>query len=324
MYKQVKSLSRRYKLFFQELDACVDPRPGRYARSYLFLDSIIALILHGASPRDYILFEFWKKSNRERSTFITMRRFLNMLDKYNERRKKSLFQNKHEFNTTFRAFIKRSWLDVSSCTLEAFKEFVSQHKTVLVKPVEGYQGHGIYTLDFSTNDLDAKALFEDLRNQEVIMEEVITRGVLSEFNPSSINSIRVVTLLSGDRTDIKFASLKMGNSNMLTDNFGSGGIVGVIDVDSGIVITPGMNNKKERFTRHPASGKQIVGYQIPGWNDIVSTVVAASKIVPEVRYVGWDVTINEAGEVVIIEGNDDSDRAIQLHDQAGRRKAFSA
>ena len=324
MQKQLNLLYNRYKLFFRELDEFVDPRPSGTAKALMFLDSIIAHIMHGASPTDYIIFEFWRKSNRERSTFITMRRFLNMLDKYNDKKKTNLFRSKNEFNRVFSQFLKRSWLDLSSCTFEEFKEFIFLHKKVLIKPNRGFEGRGIHTLDFSKNDLDENALFEDLRKQKVIMEEVITRGVLSEFNPSSINSIRIVTLLTGDTTEIKYANIKMGRGDILTDNFGSGGIVAVVDANTGIIVTRGTNKKKEWFITHPTSGKQIIGYQIPRWEDIVNTVVAASKVVPEVRHVGWDVTINEAGEVVIIEGNDNSDRAIQLIDQVGRRKIFSA
>ncbi len=320
--QKLKRYMQAYQKFYHDLDHFVYPKPNRPTKLFLLFDGLSAFFIHGSTPSDYLDFEYWKKTHRERSNYITFRSFITLQKKYNDSHKISIFRNKNEFNKTFFKYLKRTWLDVSSCTLAEFKSFIANKTKIIVKPIDGYQGLGIYSLDLTDHNIEDEMLFENMQKENVVIEELITPGVLSEFNPSSINSIRVVTLLNNEKTNFIFAGFKMGNGDVLVDNFAYGGIVSIVDLDTGIIIAPGANKKREKFIRHPYSGKQIVGYQIPKWDEILNTVVEASKIVPEVRYVGWDVTINQAGEVLIIEGNDNSDYDIQGDDQIGRKNIF--
>lgn len=80
-----------------------------------------------------------------------------------------------------------------------------------------------------------------------------------------------------------------------------------------------MDRKWNRYTVHPDSRKTIAGFQIPKWTNIVDTVKNAARVHPEVRYVGWDVTIKSSGEIVLIEGNPGADPDVtQIEDQIGK------
>ena len=48
--------------------------------------------------------------------------------------------------------------------------------------------------------------------------------------------------------------------------------------------------------------KDIYGFKVPFYEEACQMVKEASKVVPSVRYVGWDVAITNKGPV-IIEGN---------------------
>ena len=39
------------------------------------------------------------------------------------------------------------------------------------------------------------------------------------------------------------------------------------------------------------------------WDDVVNLVVEAAKVVPQIRYVGWDVAISNKYGPLLIEGN---------------------
>ena len=62
-----------------------------------------------------------------------------------------------------------------------------------------------------------------------------------------------------------------------------------------------------------------MGFKVPQWDNIVDTVKKAAIVHPEVRYVGWDVTIKEDGTIVLIEGNPGADPDVtQIEDQIGK------
>lgn len=323
MNKELRYFLNSYRYLFQHIELENDFGPDWLAKSYAFIDSLGASILHGASARDYAEFRFYEKANIARKRFVTRRRFLNLLRTYNDSEFTHLFRNKINFLKKFEQFIGRSWLDVGNSTFDDFAQFIEHHERVIVKPLDGGEGRGIWQLNASDCANDVAAMFERLKEERVVLEERVTPGVLSQFNPGCVNTLRVVSLLRADTTEIIFATLRMADGDSITDNHASGGIAAVVDVGTGLIETSGHNRQDKRFVHHPVSGAQIIGFQIPGWDRVVSTVVAASKVVPQVRYVGWDVTINCADEVVVIEGNDRSSRFIQAHNQVGLRNALN-
>lgn len=47
---------------------------------------------------------------------------------------------------------------------------------------------------------------------------------------------------------------------------------------------------------------RIMGLKIPYWDEVVLMLSKAAKLVPEVKYVGWDIAITKDGPC-LIEGN---------------------
>lgn len=143
---------------------------------------------------------------------------------------------------------------------------------------------------------------------------------MAAFNNTAVNTIRVVTLIcADDSVRIMAAVLRLSRKGKFADNFHHDGIASLIDVETGIVNTTGVDRKWNRYTIHPDSRKPIVGFQIPRWFEVVDMVKKAARVHPEVRYVGWDVTIKSSGEIVLIEGNPGADPDVtQIEDQVGK------
>ena len=78
-----------------------------------------------------------------------------------------------------------------------------------------------------------------------------------------------------------------------------------------------------RYTVHPLTGKPIVGYRIPFWNEIRTMVKELGLVVPELRYTGWDVAITSKGPI-LIEGNHRGMFDVQQQaDQVGKRELYN-
>jgi len=169
--------------------------------------------------------------------------------------------------------------------------------------------------------VDLRAIRENLKLEKVIIEEVIEQHQeISEFNSTSVNTLRLVTLLCGDgKAKVMTANFRCGNGEKYADNFHHNGIASTIDIPTGTVVTTGVGMDLRRYVDHPVTKKTIVGFKIPHWEQVVETVTAAAQVVPSIRYVGWDVAIGKDGRIIIVEGNCAAGQDVtQLPDQVGK------
>ena len=94
----------------------------------------------------------------------------------------------------------------------------------------------------------------------------------------------------------------MGMGNSVVDNLNSGGLAAVIDKETGIISTPGADKIGETFEKHPDTGTEIIGFEIPKFAEAVATVKEAATVVPQIGYAAWDIAVSD-DDVQLIEGN---------------------
>src|SRR5699024_2844236 len=187
-------------------------------------------------------------------------------------------------------------------------------------PIGESHGKGISIVEIK-RETDLVSLYKELKNENSIIEELIVQHKdLAEFNPTSVNTLRVVTLFCPDgEVRVMTANLRVGNGLRYADNFHHNGIATLLNVNTGIVVTSGIDMNFNRYMIHQVSGKQIIGFKVPYWDEVVKTVKKVAKVTPTVGYVGWDVAIGENGEIIILEGNAAADPDIsQMPDQIGK------
>jgi glutathione synthase/RimK-type ligase-like ATP-grasp enzyme len=302
------SLSKRYKTEFEQYSGYHD---AFHFVVYLF-DYLLALLIYGASINDYFAFGFFKLRPKGRNEYITYRRYHKILNKCNQKEYIKFFRDKSLFNQRYAKYLHRESLDVSSITEEEFSAFFEKHKEVFVKEVLGFRGKSVWF--YRSEETEAKELYrqlkEDKNGRYVIESKLSQHEALSSFHPASVNSIRIITVYDevADIVHIMFAKIRIGNNGSHLDNTHAGGISGNIDLETGIINTPGYSvlDKKE-YVYHPTTGKQIIGAKIPCWKECKEFVEEVARITPEVRYVGWDIVILPDGKFALIEANDNAD-----------------
>ncbi len=184
------------------------------------------------------------------------------------------------------------------------REFVTRRGVVMVKVPDSLSGYGIERVEAAeVTDWEAFRT-RLLERRQFLVEEFITQhDEMASLNPSSVNSLRVITYFDGDRTHVLASVLKMGNGGPI-DNFSGGGMYTMLD-DEGVVHSPAFDESGTTFATHPLSGTPIVGFRVPYYDRVIAFVDELSREIPEVPYVGWDVAIAPDGPVVI-EGNPNS------------------
>ena len=260
-------------------------------------------IKYGAGFNDYLLCEFYNLTDAQRATYITRSVNNNLVRILNNRDYYHFFDNKAEFYTTFAKYIGRQWLDFSKASKEDFKKFMETRDAVMVKPGSSSGGFGVNKLfkkDFSSLD----AMYEKLKAEDIgVVEDVLQQHeTMNQMNPHAINTLRIVTILNESGPHIVYAHIRIGNSDRPVDNLHSGGMFAPIDLEKGVIQYPAYDKARHTYTEHPRTHTHIQGFAIPYWEEAKSMCLEACQIIPQMRYVGWDVAITPDGPV-FVEGN---------------------
>jgi hypothetical protein len=260
---------------------------------YTILDMVWCNLRYGAmDSRDYLLFEFWKKSASERNKFFTKRRYFKLIKTFDKETLLNL-GDKSFLYQKYSDFIKRDWMLADATTEgDKIKEFFAKHDRVLVKPLSSEQGRGIYVVDVSDEEEITKVI-ESYKVNSVLLEEVCSNcEELNRINSSSLNTLRIYTIVSkeGD-IQIPSVSLRCGCGNMVVDNWGSGGVGYPVDIDSGIVCALGVDKKGNKHIYHPGTDVVMPGFAIPRFKEACEMAKDIIRKNMKVVYAGHDIAI---------------------------------
>ena len=242
--------------------------------------------------RDYLLFEFWKKSGSERNKFFTKRRYFRLLKRFD---KEVLCQGggKAFLYKKYSDFIRREWLLVDTTTnKDTIVDFFTKHKKVIVKPLSSEQGKGISISDGNDQRIIDRLTAERKLNPVLLEEICYNCEELERINNSSLNTLRIYTIVKRDgEIEIPSASLRCGCGDSVVDNWGAGGVGYPIDIERGVIFGPGADKKGCKHIVHPGTDIVMPGFSIPRFKDacdLARQVILKDK---RVVYAGLDIAI---------------------------------
>lgn len=219
----------------------------------------------------------------------------------------TLAKNKEESNTYFNKFMKRPWCINRNVTYEEFLKLFQGCKSIIYKPLRGHRGDDIKA--FEVNDENIRDVYHRLLDlpEGVIEEYVVQHHILSQLCESSLNTLRVVTITSksvpvtpdGAFTDIAYMVLRIGGGTTIVDNLHAGGMLALVDLQSGITVTNGGDAEGNIYEIHPVSGATIKGVKLPFFEEAKKMVYEMCSMELVEGYLGWDIGITENGPVFI-------------------------
>lgn len=340
MYRSTKENKGNYTLFsyvkrgleltspkeFRRFRIRYLPDIGWWRHFWLLMDYYSSLILHGATVSDFFEYQFWKKKNIERSEYVTML-FSQKIQKQFNRGDKTVFIDKVKFNKVYSEFRTIKSMDLSSdeYSVSDFVDFIkSCNRKVLMKPLMGASGRGIYKANVDTDE-NAILLYEKIKQSgdDYLAEELFEQtGSLHEINPSCLNTVRIFTLNDGKDVYLMCAGVRVGGGNSIVDNIHAGGMVCELEKETGVVVGPGWNLLGERFIHHPLTGKLLPGTVVPQWKRVLDTIKRAAMVTPNIGHCAWDVAVSET-EITLIEANEQGNfDLIQSCSQSGCKKDY--
>lgn len=288
-----------YKNYFKAAEK-VHNRTGRPILAVLF-DITYCGFRYSAGYEDYLQSSMWELNKFQRSQIVTRGVNNEIIVKYNDPKYFHCFDDKNEFNTLFSRYLHRDWVYIKDVNdRDKFARFIEGRDKWMLKPLHGEGGFGVKKLPATMEAFD-----KNTDSLPYLAEEVIIQHpVMADLNPSSVNTLRMLTFLKDDGTsELAYVYLRIGYGDVVVDNFCSGGVVANVDLSDGTVHTPAVDTEYRPMSKHPFTGAQIEGLKIPFFDEAREMVLDAAKVVPQIRWVGWDIAITENGPVMV-EGNE--------------------
>ena len=217
---------------------------------------------------------------------------------------------------------------------------------MFVKSVDGTYGEGAFTIARSGDSFEFEGQtgsLEDLYDhfQVKLREEkgwIVQPRMRSHPSLAGIVSqhglatIRAVTAMHEGQPRLLIAGLKLTVGENITDNFSkgvSGNLLAPIDRKTGTLSaawgTSGSDwPRMTAFPNHPESGRQIDGFVLPFWDDLVDLALRTQQSLPRLASAGWDIAATDQG-VMLVEANLTYDLSIlQIAHQRGLKREIGA
>lgn len=300
LLRRIKGMSLKRMLMHVEQ---INEESGR-AKIIIIIDMLWCVFRYGVGYLDYKVFGFnYIRGKAKRKTFFTMNDNLFLVRSVNDKAYDYKFSDKVAFNEVFADYLGREWLDLKKASAEEFGEFIKDKTSVFVKVTDSCGGEGVEKKEI-TADTNAGELYRELieKNQTLVEERLVQRSEMDKLSPSSINTIRITSVLSKGEAHIMYALVRMSNGESEVDNISSGGMYCPVD-GNGVIFAPAFCDKTGLcYKEHPLTKTKFEGFVIPFYKQAEELVKKAALEVPQIRYVGWDVAICQKGPV-LIEGN---------------------
>ena len=285
-------------------------RSGK-SRIWLMTDMLKCGIKYNAGYIDYKIAQMYRLNDDQRKTVITRGISNEIVRRMNPKEYWHTFDDKAEFNEFFKKWIPRKWIRIDAGTTpEDVYTLCRGFSQLIGKPLEGSSGVGIQKYTEADWKDGPGAFLEKLRKDGIgILEEIVIQHPrMASLCPTSVNTCRIATLLGDKKQGIVYAFLRIGNGKVM-DNVDCGGMASRINIETGKLQTVGADKQGNTFIKHPMTDMSIIGFQIPYWEEAKKMCLDAAQMIPQMRFIAWDVAITDKGPT-FIEGNSFPSHAI--------------
>lgn len=274
---------------------------------------------YGFHVDEYFIYDVKSLSGIGKSKFITEETRWKYYEKFNEKSNQPIFDNKDQTFEKFKKYYHRECIVLrDDSDKETFLSFVAKYENIILKPRNSSGGKGVRLFQKDADTFES--LLAEYRSGFVAEPVLKNAFEVAEFHKESLNTVRIVTVRLNNRVEIGCAFARFGSGESCVDNFASKGIMGAIDVDTGIIYAA-IDKRGNRYIVHPDSKKTILGYKIPEYEKLVSLVKELAFVVPTNRYTGWDMAYTEEGWL-IVEINASGQFVAQMPAKEGLKEKF--
>lgn len=197
---------------------------------------------------------------------------------------------------------RHNWLDRETVRMLLKGVFVG-------KPCRSSGGSGVELRD----DLTPEWIERYGGDQYIVQERIEQCEFSAQFNPASVNTIRMMTMRCPWNGEVVVcrSMMRMGVSDAVVDNMMKGGLCVCIG-DRGQLGRYAYDYDGQRFERHPVSGYTFSGMTHPGYAKMVDLAKSIHTKVLAFNLLSFDLVQRKDGSICVVEINATSEGITQL------------
>jgi len=203
------------------------------------------------------------------------------------------------------------YADGKAITRKEAERICGNLEAAIIKPSMSTRGHGVRKIRIQDGitDLNGKTIGEvfDSYGQDFLVQEVVQQHeAMSALNPTSANTIRLLTYRSDMEVILLYAVIRIGQKDQVIDNESSGGISARINLD-GTLAKYAYGAPGNDMVEKTDVGVTLEGYAIPNFDQVVATAKRLHYRLAYFNIAAWDFAVGKDGEPIFIEWNANPD-----------------
>lgn len=273
----------------------------------LIIDVFVNSLRFNISIIEYFLFGFYFKDKKEKAKWAGTGYMYEYQRIMNPPRHRNILDDKTLFYKKYQEFFIHHVIDLTELKQSSAKidRLLSANKLVL-KESNGKCGIG--TNFIYSKDYDAKSLIKlmEVKGYDLAETFIVQHPELNRLSPSGVNTVRIFTQLNAnDEVEILGCRQRISVNSQI-DNLAAGNIAAPIDEKSGKINGKGIYSDitKAPVSKHPITDVELIGFQVPMWDECLALAKSAALKHKQNRSIGWDIVVTSTG-VGLIEGNHD-------------------
>lgn len=184
---------------------------------------------------------------------------------------------------------------------EAQSIVAKNNHTMIIKPILACgAGEGIKLIPESTTKHEIIDILSQYGDDFIVQDKLKQSSLMDRLNQTSLNTMRLTTLLLDDGVHLLSACVRMGQAGSIADNVALGGLIVGINND-GTLHEFGFDSLGQKHPGH--NNVEFTQFTIPNFEKCVDLVKEAHKQIATCRIVGWDIALDENNQPVLVEAN---------------------
>ena len=188
---------------------------------------------------------------------------------------------------------------------EVLKECGNYQKLVIKPSIDSYGGKNVVIFELKNlvtdyNNMSMEELLIQFNENYIIQEVVEQHEKMAQLNYSSLNTLRISSLIIDGNVEILNSTLRFGAPGSKVDNISSGGIMCPVNTD-------GFCGRAYSHTWDSIMDPKIVSllknFQIPNYPILLEDVKRLHIQMPYFKLVSWDIAVGKHGQTILVEYN---------------------